>query len=237
LDSFADSEELGLASRFRISALSISHFLETGGSVAEAANTLSRHSNKELPQPVQYLLSDAERKFGQLKIVPGRPSLITSPDAILLTQIANERSLAHLGLQKTGAGLTTNAGVELCYFSLRAASYAAVMTDESGAVVSPRLEQLPSRVVTDDQELALRAQALLDSEALSGSQGDVRRVLQFALKNRLTVTINFEAQEGGQEKVRLIPLGITDSRVRGRETEREAERTLPLSRISSVALD
>lgn len=237
LDSFADSEELGLASRFRISALSVSHFLETGGSISAIAQTLEQYSSKELPQPVQYLLADAERKFGQLRIIPGRPTLIACRDAILLTQISNERSLAHLRLQRTGAGLTTNASVELCYFSLRAASYAAVMTNQAGEILSPRLEQIESREVSDSQELSLRAQALIESEAAGGVGGDVRRVLQFALKNRLAVTIDFEGSGGAQQHVRMIPLGVTESRVRGRETEREAELTLPLSRISTASLD
>ena len=236
LDSFAISEELGLASRFRLSQLSISHFLETGGTIAEVAAALEQFSNKELPQPVRYLLVDAERKFGQLKIHAGRPTLISSTDPILLTQLANEKSLAHLALQTTEEGLCTNAGVELTYFSLRSCSYAAIMVGEGG-VISPRMDQVSTQPISPERQLSALAKQLIDSESATGETSEVRRVLQFALKNRLEITVEFEDQAGALETVKLIPLGLTDSRLRGRETVREAERTLPVARIKSATLD
>lgn len=237
LDSFADSEELGLASRFRLSALSISHHLETGGTLDEVTSVLVKFSGKDLPQPVHYLLSDVERKFGQLKIWPREKTAITSQDPILLAQIANERSLQHLGLSQIGNELRTNAGQELCYFSLRAASYAAVMVDRDGQVLSPRLENPDIELVDQGNTEKIRAEKLVASELSQGSQSDIRRALQFALKNKLTVSLSFEDAHGGVQSIRLMPLGITESRLRGRETVREAERTLPLARIRSVLLD
>ena len=236
LDSFAISEEIGLASRFRLSQLSISHYLETGGTIAEVEQTLEQYSGKQLPQPVQYLLADAERKFGQLRIHLGRPTVISSTDPILLTQIANERALAPLALQPVGQGLATNAGIELAYFSLRDCSYAAIMVD-GPRIISPRAAEVSLENISPGRQLHSLAQRLHGSEAARGGEGDVRRVLQFALKNRLEVSVEFKDQNGQIEKVQLIPLGLTDTRVRGRETIREAERTLPIARIKSAALD
>ena len=236
LDSFAISEEIGLASRFRLSQLSISHYLETGGSLAEVEQTLEQYSGKQLPQPVQYLLADAERKFGQLRIHWGRPTVISSTDPILLTQIANERALAPLALQPVAQGLATNAGIELAYFSLRDCSYAAIMVD-GPRIISPRAAEVSLESIPPTRQMHSLAQQLHDSEAAGVGEGDVRRVLQFALKNRLEVSVEFEDQSGQIEKVQLIPLGLTDTRMRGRETIREAERTLPIARIKNASLD
>lgn len=237
LDSFADSEELGLASRFRISPLSLSHHLETGGQLSDVTNVLQRFGNKELPQPMQYLLAATEKTFGQLKIARNQKTLISSADPILLAQIANEKSLAHLGLTRVETGLSTNANQEMTYFSLRAASYAAIMVDQRGEVISPRLAAPAIEAIESEDESRIRAEQLIAGDQAHGFEGDIRRQLQFALKNKMQVEVSFEDAQGKTRIVKLMPLGITESRLRGRDVEREAEQTLPLGRIKSVVLD
>jgi hypothetical protein len=237
LDSFADSEELGLASRFRISALSLSHHIETGGSLAAAAELLKDKSGRQLPQPLQYLLAEAESRFGSLQVIGGIRTTIRSEDQILLAQIANERSLIHLGLRPEENHLASQAGQEVVYFSLRAASYAAVMVNETGEVISPRLGIAQADQITPEADARLRAEQLIAGERLSGDAGDIRRQLQFALKNKIRVSLSFEDAQGKLQRIQLMPLGITDTRLRGRESVREAEQTLPLARIKSVLLD
>jgi hypothetical protein len=101
LDSFAESEDLGLAARFRISNLTLSHALEIGMGLDEVEKTLKKLSGKELPQPVSYLLDEVKRKFGQLKVLIGEVgTLVESEDAILITQISNETKLSGLMLQR-----------------------------------------------------------------------------------------------------------------------------------------
>lgn len=237
LDSFADSEELGLASRFRVSSLSLSHHIETGGNLADVATLLRAKSGKELPQPLEYLLSEAKLRFGQLRVLGGIKTTILSEDQILLAQIANERSLVHLGLKLEQGWLSSLASQEVVYFSLRAASYPAVMVDESGATISPRLGIAQAEPIKPEADSRLRAEQLIAGEKLSGNAGDIRRQLQFALKNKLRVNLSFEDAQGKLQQVLLLPLGITETRLRGRESVREAERTLPLARIKSVLLD
>ena len=76
LDSFAESEDLGLAARFRISSLTLSHALEIGMELSEIEKFLKKLSGKELPQPVQYLFEEVKRRFGQLKVLLGEAGTI-----------------------------------------------------------------------------------------------------------------------------------------------------------------
>lgn len=234
LDSFADSEDLGLACRFRLTPLSVSHHLEAGGQLSEITETLVGGSGKELPQPVSYLLEETFAKFGNLKIAASSQSEISSNDEILLTQIMNEKTLVHLAMKKAPGKLLSNASQELCYFSLRDAGYAAVMVDENQHIISPRfgaeVEQLQ-----ENSELLARAKALLSGEKASADQGDITRQLQFALKNKLQVSVTLNL-DGEEQTLLLTPLGLAGNRLRGRDEAKQAERTLPLARIRSVVL-
>ena len=237
LDSFADSEDLGLASRFRLSALSLSHHLETGGSLKDVRKTLEGLSGNKLPQPVEYLLSTVEQKFGKLKISrSGDSTIIAAADEILLTQIKNERALNHLSLTGSSGALKSPSSVELSYFSLRDAGYAAVMIDDKGKILSPRFTASLTLEVQSDDELEARAKNLLSGEKTAADPSDVLRQLEFALKNKLKVQLSIELPNGSEENFLLTPLGLGAGRLRGRDEERQAERTLPVSRIKSVVL-
>jgi hypothetical protein len=73
-----------------------------------------------------------------------------------------------------------------------------------------------------------------EAEELSGD--DVTRQLQFALKNKLKVALRVSYPDGSEKEHLIEPLGVAGSRVRGRDTARQAEITLPLSRITSIWL-
>jgi hypothetical protein len=233
LDSFADSEDLGLASRYRLTALSVSHHLECGGKTQEIEDTLVGASKSELPQPVRYLLADTQQRYGSLKVLSGPPAQLVCSDAILLTQILNEKALVHLALKKTSDHLTSPAAQELCYFSLRDCGYVAVMAQPTGRIISPRFtgKLAPAK---ESNSLA-RAKNLLSGEQASAELGDIQRQLRFALRNKLQVTLSLEL-DGQLQHMLLTPLGLAGNRLRGRDEAKQAERTLPLSRIRSVVL-
>lgn len=234
LDSFANSEDLGLACRFRLSSLSVSHHLESGGEIADIRQVLEGATGSPLPQPVNYLLEETQRRFGVLRVESGNQTSVRSSDEILLTQIMNERSLSHMNFKKENGQLITSASQQLCYFSLRESSYAAVMVDEEGKTISPRFTQSASEVPAD-AELLARAAALRSGEKASADQGDIARQLEFALKNKLQVSLSLE-MDGVLTQLLLTPLGLANNRLRGRDEAKQAERTLPLSRIRSVVL-
>jgi hypothetical protein len=237
LDSFAESEDLGLAARFRLSSLTLSHALEIGMQLPEIESLLISLSGKELPQPVKYLFDEVKRRFGQLKVLVGETgTIVESDDHILITQIANESKLSGLMLQPITPGqLASRLDAELIYFNLRDAGYQAVMFAE-GKVVSPRFRNFESVPHQESDELLELCEKLLSGTEVEMQENDILRQLQFALKNKLLVRLKVELQDGSEQEFELAPLGISANRLRGKDTEAEAERTLPISRIRSVLL-
>jgi hypothetical protein len=159
---------------------------------------------------------------------------VESSDAILLTQILNENGLAALMLKGDGARLVSRLNPSLVYFNLRDAGYPVIQLDEAGKVIAPRLSQVFIEPAVVDV-FALQAKALLSAEAKAPSPDDHLRQLQFALKNKLKVGVRVDMPEGIVE-LEMTPLGIAGGRFRGRDVVKEAERTLPLSRIQAVWL-
>ena len=237
LDSFAESEDLGLAARFRISTLTVSHALEIGMKLSDVESSLKNLSGKPLPQPITYLLDEVKRKFGQLKVLVGEAgTIVESDDSILITQIANEAKVSALMLQRiTPNQLASKLDAELIYFNLRDAGYQAVMF-ANGQVVSPRFKGWNVRPVAQSDELLALCEKLLSGTNIELGENDVMRQLQFALKNKLLVKIRVELQDGSEQQFELAPLGISANRLRGKDTEKEAELTLPISRIRGVVL-
>lgn len=235
IDLLAQSEDLGLACRFRLSLNSILHAMEMGMTAPEIEKILLSLSGSELPQPVSYLLTQAKKKFGELTVRAGEGnSIVESSDAILLTQILNESSLAALMLKATDGHLESRLNPSLIYFNLRDAGYPVIQLDSAGKVVAPRLAQVFIEPELVDV-FALQAKSLLSAEAKAPSPDDHLRQLQFALKNKLKVGVRVDMPEGIVE-IEMTPLGIAGGRFRGRDVVKEAERTLPLSRIQAVWL-
>ena len=237
LDSFAQSEDLGLAARFRVSALTLSHAVEIGMDLEEILKALAKRSGKDLPQPFNYLVEDVKRRFGQLKVLVGEAgTIVESDDSILITQIKNESKLAGLMLQPiTNNQLASRLDAELIYFNLRDAGYLAVMYQD-GQLVSPRFKVTSAKLTEPVDEILVICERILSGKDAQLGEDDILRQLQFALKNKLQVRIKVELQDGTAQEFELAPLGIAANRLRGKDLEKEAERTLPISRIRAVTL-
>ncbi len=234
LDVIAQAEDLGLASRFRLSSLTISHALESGMSIAQIRSVLER-SIQPLPQPVEYLLSESEARFAAIKISDlGSASLIKAADGILLRQILGEQLLRPLLLEPRPEGLISRLDPEIVYLNLRAAGYAAIRVDDEDRVLSPRAAAV--EIVEPEKDYLQLATAIANREASEPSGDDVLRQLQFALRNKLKVGVRVSYPDGSEREHLIEPLGLAGSRVRGRDTAKEAEITLPLGRITSIWL-
>lgn len=59
---------------------------------------LAAVTDRELPQPLTYLIRDVGRRHGRLRLLPA-VSVIRSDDEALLAEVAADRRLAKLGLQ------------------------------------------------------------------------------------------------------------------------------------------
>jgi hypothetical protein len=243
LRRIADTEQIGMASSYRLSALSISHGLETGLSAAEIRALLLELSDRELPQPVDYLLREAEQRFGRLRVAEAKNAghtVITSEDSILLAEIQNNQKLKPLALHFSEKGdLHTRFESELVYFTLRDAGYVAVRVDDKNKVISPTEITERSAVTENAKSIAQDIQRLRDQDAKLGSEpddDDLLRQIQLAIKNKATALVTLNSSSGEQIEYLIQPVGLANGRLRAKDRKADVERTLPLASITSIVL-
>lgn len=243
LRRIADTEQIGMASSYRLSALSVSHGLETGMSATDIRRLLEELSEHELPQPVDYLLRESEQRFGRLKVAQAKNSehtVVTSVDSILLAEIQNNQKLKPLALHFSEKGdLHTRFESELVYFTLRDAGYVAVRVDNKGRVISPTEMTERTSIAESAKSIANDIQRLRDQDAKLGSEpddDDLVRQIQLAIKNKATALVTLQSSTGEQIEYLIQPVGLANGRLRAKDRKADVERTLPLASITSIVL-
>ncbi len=240
---FADTEQIGMASTYRMSALSISHGLETGMTESEIRGWLLELTDKALPQPVDYLIREAAQRFGRLTVGAGEletKSVIKSLDSILLAQILNESKLKPFAMYALPDGtIGCRFEPEMVYFGLRDAGFSAVRVDNGGQVISPRTPLLTSEHIEVSSTVDLDIQRLRDQEEKLGSEpdgDDLARSIQLAIKNKSIIIIGVISNTGVELEFTLEPIGFANGRLRAKDKKADIERTLPLTSITRVSL-
>ncbi len=239
---FADTEQIGLASTYRLSALSISHGLETGLKVPEIRRLLVDLAEKDLPQPIEYLLNESEARFGRLQVFAegvDERSIIKSEDRVLIAEILNEIKLKPFALVQLEEGqLASRFEPEVIYFALRELGFVAVRVDSKGKVISPMSVAQPkssleqqSSVINDIKRLRAQDEVL----GSSPNDDDLQRQIQLAIKNKTTATFTVLSSDKEIDFL-LEPIGLANGRLRAKDKKADIERTLPLSSIIRVTL-
>jgi Holliday junction resolvase len=241
LRKFAETEQVSMATTYRINALTISHGLETGLTEASIRELLLRLSGKELPQPVDYLLREAVGRFGRLTIAEGpgeARSIISSVDAILLTEIVSESKLRPFSIRRTPDGdLFSRFEPDVIYFGLRDAGFSAIRVNASGQVISPRTVATRTNTLTVVSSVKSDLERLREHDERIGTEpgdDDLVRQIEFALKNRSKLLITATDRNGQALEFLLEPKNLSNGRLRGIDTRAEIERTLPLERITNA---
>jgi hypothetical protein len=240
---FADTEQIGMASTYRMSALSISHGLETGMTEDEIRRWLLELTEKPLPQPVDYVIREAAQRFGRLTVGVGEletKSVIRSLDSILLAQILNEAKLKPFAMYALPDGTVgCRFEPEMVYFGLRDAGFSAVRVDASGKVISPRTPLITSEQIDAVSTLDVDIKRLRDQEEKLGSEpdsDDLARSIQLAIKNKSIIIIGITSNTGAELEFTLEPIGFANGRLRAKDKKADIERTLPLASITRVSL-
>jgi hypothetical protein len=244
LRRFANTENIGLASTYRLSALSVCHGLETGLTTEEIAEILSEAFGSKLPQPVEYLLAEVKSRFGRLVVTDSKigesRSTIESSDNVLLTEIGNDPRLRPFSLiRPSNEKLSCRFEPSVVYFGLRECGYLAIRKDENGKVVSPieSAETATNQSALNkwDERIAKLREADLSS-AKAGNDEVMTRQVQMAIRNKAKLSITVNRPDGTQLIIELEPSGIANGRLRGLDRKAQVERTLPLTTISAISL-
>lgn len=243
LRRFADTEQIGMASSYRLSALSVSHGLETGMTIDEIRAMLQTLSDKSLPQPVDYLLKEAQARFARLRISStkaGAHSEIVSSDRILLAEIHNDQRLKPFALHFDEEGkLHSRFESELVYFALREANFVAVRVDADGGVISPLKRTSSSQLSNQKRNVLADITRMREADTKGTSDpddDDLLRQLQLAIKNKARVSIKLTTQSGDEVEYLVEPVGVANGRLRAKDRKADLERTLPLSSVVSITI-
>jgi hypothetical protein len=244
LRRFASTETIGLASTYRLSALSVCHGLETGLTIDEIRTCLKTASAMPLPQPVEYLLNEVVARFGRLVILDSADSTerssIASQDTLLLTEIGNDPRLRAFSLTRPSSeSLTCRFEPSVVYFGLRECGYLAIRRDRSGAVISPVevAEAIAGKTLLSTLEMDLARIRAADSAMSAGGNDEaLTRQVQLAIRNKARLLITATIADGSSAIFDLMPSGISNGRLRGLDRKAQIERTLPLSTITAITL-
>ena len=106
LRSLADVEGRALASSYRVSTSSLNRALAAGETAESVQEFLGAISLTGIPQPLAYLIAEASRRYGLLRVGDiaaaggsDARSYVTSPDEHLLTTVLVDQNLSTLGLR------------------------------------------------------------------------------------------------------------------------------------------
>jgi hypothetical protein len=236
LRKFTDTENIGLATGYRISPLSISCGLEEGLNEKQIRTLLEKLSGTALPQPVDYLISETASRFGRLKVsANNNGSILISTDELLATQILMDSKLKAYGLRKSEAGIVSSLEPESFYHTLRENGYLAVRVDEAGTVIAPSAIHKNSShaAMFHDQLTRLRKQDLEIAD--QAPESDVDRKIQLALASKSILLVEINANGKVMNYV-LEPIGLANGRLRAIDRKADIERTLPVSAITSIVI-
>ncbi len=244
LRRFANTEQIGMASTYRLSKLSLSHGLETGMKASEIRELLERLSEKKLPQPVEYLIQETEQRFGRLTVSDGGDvyrSEIRAHDQILLAAIINEAKLKPFALQETQDGaLISRFEPEVVYLGLREIGLAAVRIDDQGQVISPTAVHQAARRTEVETSIRADIARLREQDAKIGEApdgDDLHRQIQLAIKNKAKAWFTVKTNDGSELLFLLEPIGIANGRLRAKDRKADIERTVPMASITKVIFD
>ncbi|MBO1752207.1 helicase-associated domain-containing protein [Actinotalea sp. BY-33] len=135
LDLAAQVESRGAGLTVRFTPDSVRRALDAGRTAEELLAELSRHARAGVPQPLEYLVLDAARRHGQVRVGMAS-SYLRSDDPGLLAGLVEDRSLAGLGLLRLAPTVIAAQATPAALVSaLRARGLAPVTEDQSGAVL------------------------------------------------------------------------------------------------------
>ncbi len=242
LRAFVDIEQAGLASRYRLSALSVSFGMESGLSTEQMRATLQRLAGTTLPQPVDYLLNDAVKRFGRIRVIEDARTggcFVMSSDATLLTELVNDSRLKPYNMIRIDSeALSSRFARDILYFGLREVGHTAIRSDKAGAVISPLKVVTAAVQKAESGDWAQTVARLRQSDQTLSSSADdesIMRQILLAIKSKAKISVTFIGQNDVEQTLILEPNGVANGRMRARDRKADIERTIPIANISTVS--
>lgn len=235
---FAEIENLGLASRYRLNLISVIRGFEAGLDVDAIEQFLGRIALTPIPQPILYLLRDAQTKYRSIKISGRDDALITCSTELISFELLGDSRLRQLSLKRiSNTELQSRFQAEVVWRSLRELGLPASLVTDRGQPEDASSEKFNRNVKVDrllDQIAKIRR---VDLEfGSSQDDDDISRQIQLAMKHRAKVKVGAQTRDGKIVYFTLEPKSLANGRFRGMDKQADIERTLPLASIRSVEI-
>lgn len=134
LNDSAVAETHGAARTWRFTPASVRGALDTGWSAESLLAELAAVTARPVPQPLEYLITDAARRHGQIRVRGMRSCVVA--DEVLITEMLHTRSLAKLHFSRLASTvLSSPSGLDDVLARLRDAGLSPVAEDAQGAVI------------------------------------------------------------------------------------------------------
>jgi hypothetical protein len=241
LRTIAAVESHALASSYRVSLASVNRALTLGETAESITEFLGEISLTGIPQPLAYLIADAAARYGLVRVgTDDAGSYVSSTDPNLLGALLVDQALTPLALVRGDDGRAHSRYDESTVFwSLNEARYPAAVEDAEGTIVPiarRRAPALAQPAATDHaKSIVERLRQAAADTAQDNDRAWLERQLDAAVKARMTIRVTVTVQDGSSVVFVLEPTGLGGGRLRGRDRKADIERTLPLSRITSVS--
>lgn len=142
LAAVAVPESRGVAATWRFTPAGVRAALDAGWTADELRTELAAISERELPQPLEYLIADVARRHGAVRVRATRCCVTGSEPEI--AEILHTRSLAALQLSRLAPTvLTSPLEPDDVLSRLRAAGFAPMPEDPDGVVIVPERAPAP----------------------------------------------------------------------------------------------
>jgi XPB/Ssl2-like helicase family protein len=249
LAAVANVESAGTAMVYRVSEQSIRHALDIGKTAAALHSLFEKHSKTPVPQGLTYLIDDAARRHGQLRIGIAA-SFVRCEDPTLLAQ-AVAASAEPLGLRVLAPTVAiSQAPISEVLEALRNAGFAPAAEDSSGTIVDIRARG--AQVPTPQRRRPHRPTPRPSSETLRAVVAVMRKVttapftsarvdpavamslLQRAAQQQDTVVVGYVDAAGVATQRVVSPLTVVGGQLVAFDSASGRAREFAIHRITSV---
>lgn len=208
----ADLESGGAASVYRVSEESVRRALDAGRSSSELLTMFTTHSRTPVPQSLTYLVEDAARKHGRLRVGVAS-AFVRCDDAATLAAVLRSDAADRLALRALAPTVAVSPSeVRDVIDALREAGFAPAGEDSSGTLVDlrergsrvtvsrPRRHPAPRRSVPNTAQLRTVVSRMRSGDRASSATP--------ASGKRAATTAPVRATGGGESATALIQLAM-----------------------------
>ena len=257
MSQIADIESRGAATVYRFTESSIRRGLDHGKSSTEISKFLSRISKTNLPQPLEYLISDTARKHGQLR-VGAIHCYLRCEDPSVLTEILADKKIDVALRQIAPTVLVSEFDIEEVLNTLRNNGYLPAAESAQGILLtSPHNKRVknrpkPPRIVGEiepptAEAIAAAIRTIKVGEQSTAKQAQLRsngtlprttasETLEIINKNlSRTLSIGYADNNGGVSHRIVDPQQISNGILLARDHSTGELQTFKIIRITGVA--